>query len=222
MRIAVIGTGNVGKALATSLVRAGHQVTLSARNAETTSQVATEVGASASATPREAVEAADVVVLAVPFVASGEDVAAAIGPVAGTKVVIDATNPVRPDYSGLATEGGPSAAEQFATWLPGAKVVKSFNTLFASLQAEPTAIDVSVDALYATDDEGARATVAELIESIGFRPVYAGPLARARELEALAWLNIQLQVLHQGDWRSTFTLVNAPAGAVSAPVAPAR
>jgi predicted dinucleotide-binding enzyme len=74
-----------------------------------------------------------------------------------------------------------------------------------------------VDAFFATDDEQARATVAELISSLGFRPVYGGGLARAHELEALAWLNMQIQMANDGDWRSTYTLVAAPEGATRGP-----
>ena len=68
-----------------------------------------------------------------------------------------------------------------------------------------------MDALYATDDDDARATVATLLDSIGFRPVSVGGLTSARELESLAFLNIRLQVQTGGDWRSTFNLVGAPA-----------
>jgi 8-hydroxy-5-deazaflavin:NADPH oxidoreductase len=217
MKIAIIGTGNVGRALAGSFVRAGHQVTLSARDAAKTRTVASEIGVSASGSPSEAVDWADIVVLAVPYVSSGRAVASAIAPVVGGKIVIDATNPAKSDYSGLATGGDSSAAEQFAAWLPGARVVKAFNTVFASIQADPLALGTTVDAFYATDDERARTTVAELISSIDLRPVDAGPLARARELEALAWLNIQIQMTHGGDWRSAYALVGAPEGATRAP-----
>ena len=103
--------------------------------------------------------------------------------------------------------------------MPGTAVVKAFNTLFASNIADPKGHGVEIDGLYAADDVAAGATIAELLASIGLRPVKVGGLIRARELEALAWLNIQLQMATGGDWRTAFTLVGAPAVAVGAPVA---
>jgi NADPH-dependent F420 reductase len=218
MEIAIIGTGNVGRALATSLVRAGHGVTLAARDADKTREVATEVGARASTSVPDAARDADVVILAVPFTAE-EDVAAALGPVADNKLIVDVANPLAPDYSGVATAGGPSAAERLAASLPEARVAKAFNTLFASVQADPNAHGTRVDGLFAVDDEAARGTLAELIDSIGLRPVYVGPLARARELEALGFLNISLQMTNGGDWRSALVLVGVPAAATRVPAA---
>jgi hypothetical protein len=209
MKIAIIGTGNVGSALTKALTRAGHDVTLAARDATKTAAVANELGATAAASPAEAASAADVIVLAVPYGALG-DVARSIAAQAAGKIVVDASNPLKPDYSGLATDGGPSAAEQVAGTLPDARVAKAFNTVFASLQANPTMHGVVLDALYATDDAGAGETLADVIRSIGFRPVNAGPLQSARQMEALAWLNMSLQMRTNGDWRSAFVLVGAP------------
>jgi len=196
MKIAIIGKGNVGGALAKSLAAAGNTVTHTTRGEEAA-----------------AVADADAVVLAIPYAALG-DVAPRIAATAKGKLVIDATNPIRADHGGLATAGGPSGAENVARLLPGARVAKAFNTLFASLQGDPKIHGVEIDALFATDDDKAKSEVAALVRSMGFRPVYVGPLARAAELEALAWLNISLQVQHGGDWRSTFTLVGAPEKAV--------
>jgi predicted dinucleotide-binding enzyme len=217
MDIAIIGTGNVGRALATSLTRAGHTVTLAARDGAKTRAVADEVGANAAAGPREAVDHSQVAILAVPFHAAGE-VAREIAPATAGKVVIDASNPLKPDLSGLATDGGPSIAEQLEPVLPLAKVVKAFNTLFASIQANPTAHG-TVDAFFAADDPTARETVVELLDSIDLRPIDVGPLTNARYLEGLAFLNIKLQVEHGGNWDSAFVMVAPPEAAVAGPVA---
>ncbi|TAL10391.1 MAG: prephenate dehydrogenase/arogenate dehydrogenase family protein, partial [Chloroflexota bacterium] len=136
MNIAIIGTGNVGTALGASLVRAGHAVTLTGQDAAKAGTAAGQIGAKAGTSLAGAVEAAEVVVLAVPY-AAVESVAADIASVVAGKVVIDATNPLKADYSGLATEGGPSGAERIAGLLPTAHVVKAFNTLFASIQGNP-------------------------------------------------------------------------------------
>jgi predicted dinucleotide-binding enzyme len=214
MKVTIIGTGNVGKALGGTIARAGHEVTLAARDAGKTRAVAAELGASAAETPAKAVDGADVVVLAVPYAALPE-VAGEIAPGTVGKVVVDVSNPLKPDYSGLAVEGGPSAAEQLAEQLPQARVAKAFNTLFGSLQADPSAQGTTVDALYATDDDEARRTLAHLITSLGFRPIDTGSLEAARQMEALAWLNMRMQMQFGGDWRSTFVLVGAPAKATA-------
>lgn len=215
MEIAVIGTGNVGSALGSSFSKAGNDVVFAARDARKARQVASSVGAASAATAIDALAGADVVVLALPF-AAAESVAAEIASAAAGKIVIDATNPLKPDYSGLATGDGPSGAERLAKLLPGARMVKAFNTVFASNQADPTGQGTILDALYATDDETAGAVVAELASAIGFRPVKVGPLAAARELEGLAWLNIRLQMLTNGAWQTAYVLVAPPAGAIAA------
>jgi 8-hydroxy-5-deazaflavin:NADPH oxidoreductase len=215
MKIAVIGTGNVGRALGSSFAGAGNEIVFAARDAEKVAEAAGAVGATTARSAEEAAGSADVVVVAVPFGAVAS-VAAEIAPVIAGKVVIDATNPLKADYSGLTTGDGPSGAELLAAALPGARVVKAFNTVFASNQGNPGAQGTTLDALYATDDAEARATFAALASSIGFRPVHVGPLAAARELEAMAWLNIRLQLLTNGSWQTAYVLVAPPESAKAA------
>jgi NADPH-dependent F420 reductase len=215
MKVAIIGTGNVGSALGGTFARAGHDVTLAARDGEKARAIAAQVGASAAQTPGDAIHDAEVVILAVPFTALRE-VAQDVRDATAGKVVVDVTNPLTADYSGLANEGGSSAAEQLAEWLPQAKVVKAFNTLFGSVQANPTAQGQPADVLIAADDETATAAVSELASSSGFRPVVAGPLNAARQMEALAFLNIRMQVQSQGDWQSAVVILGAPAAALAA------
>ena len=215
MKISIIGTGNVGAALGGSFVRAGHDVTFAARDAAHTASVAASVGARTAATARAAAADADVVVLAVPY-QEVLGVASEIATATAGKVLVDATNPLKADYSGLVTVGGRSGAERIAEVATTARVVKAFNTLFASLQADPDLNGQPADALIAGDDDAAKATVAELAGSIGLRPIDAGPLAGARELEAMAWLNIALQLRTGGNWRSSFVLIGAPEKAIAA------
>jgi NADPH-dependent F420 reductase len=216
MNIAIIGAGNVGKALGASFARAGHKVIYAARTEEHARAAAQAVKGHAFDVV-EAAQRGEIVVLAVPYASAAQEVAAAIEPVVKGKVVVDVSNPLKPDYSGLATNGGPSAAESFVAWLPGARIVKAFNTMFAQVQADPKIHGVEIDAFFATDDDDARACVADLIRSMGFRPVYVGPLVRARELEALGFLNIQLQLGAGGDWRTAFSMIGAPKGALEHP-----
>ncbi len=214
MKVAVIGTGNVGRALGAALIGAGHEVTFAARDEAKVAAAAKATGAGTATRPADAAAAADIIILAVPFTAA-EAVAAELAGSAAGKVVIDATNPLKADYSGLSTVGGPSGAERIAAALPGATVVKAFNTVFAGIQANPAALGQVLDALYATDDDGAAATFADLAASIGFRPVRVGPLAAAAELEAMAWLNIRLQLLDNGAWNTAYVLVSPPEAAVA-------
>ena len=214
MNITIIGTGNVGSSLGGSLVRAGHSVTFVARDATKAAAVAAAAGGD-TAPLVDAAARAEVIVLAVPF-AAVDGIAAEIASVAAGKIVIDATNPIKPDYSGLATGDGPSGAELVAARLPDATVVKAFNTVFAGVQGNPAMHDMTLDALYATDSAEAGAAVAKLAASIGFRPVQVGPLAAARELESLAWLNIHLQMLSGGAWQTSVVLVAPPQAAIAA------
>lgn len=207
MDIAIIGAGNVGKALATSGVRAGHSVTLSAASVDSAAAAAKETGARAAATSREAVEGAGVVVIAVPYGAVG-DVLDEVGPALAGKVVIDATNALKPDYSGLATEGkATSGAEEMQARLPEARVVKAFNTVLAARQADPTIAGVRLDGFVAGDDEEAKAVVLELVASLGLHPIDAGSLEMARYLEAMGFLNISLQMRHGWSWQAGWKLV---------------
>ncbi len=215
MNVAIIGTGNVGSALGGSFSRAGHDVTFYGRDAAKTAKVAKSTSSSAAGSAASAVQDADVVVVAVPYGAVA-DIVREIAPAVDGKVVIDATNPLRADMTGLATTSGESAAEEIAHELGHAHVAKAFNTVFAGIQGDPGSGADKPDALFAADDEEARNVVAQLAESIGFRPVYVGPLAAARELEALAFLNIRLQIVNGGAWNTSIKLVDAPDRALAA------
>lgn len=205
MQIAIIGSGNVGKALAGSFTRAGHDVTLTASNPDHAREAAAQSGARAAESNREAAGAAELVVLAVhhPMV---DGVLAELGDALAGKVVVDVTNRLDPDNPG-STMDGTSATEQIQARAPEARVVKAFNTAFASRQADPVVEGVALDAFIAGDDDQAKQTVAELAGSIGFRPIDAGPLVMARALEAMALLNITLQLRHNWPWQAGFKLV---------------
>jgi predicted dinucleotide-binding enzyme len=201
MDIAIIGAGNVGKALGGSLVRAGHSVIFAAANPEHAAAAANDLQARAAASNSEAVNGADLVILAVPASVLG-DVAQEIGASAAGKVVVDVSNRPTPDPAGPGT----SIAEELQDRLPESRVVKAFNTLFASRQAEPVVAGVSADGFVAADDATAKKTVLETLDGLGFRPVDAGPLAAARTLEGMAWLNINRN-LSGGTWQDAYVLV---------------
>ena len=200
MKVSIVGAGNVGKALASTLARAGHDVTIAARHLEHAEEVARETGAHAATSVPDTARAADVVILAVPAAALDE-IAAEAGEALGGKVVVDVTNRPSPDPARPT-----SIAEELQEKLPSARVVKAFNTLFAARQAEPLVNGVAADNFIAGDDADAKQQVISMAEAAGFRPVDAGPLVAARTLEGMAWLNIS-QNMNGGTWQTTWKLV---------------
>lgn len=202
MKVAIIGAGNVGKALGGSAVRAGHDVVITASNREHAEVVAGQIGATPAGTNGDAVSGADVVILAVWYPVAIGEVASEIGDAAAGRVIVDVTNPVKPDLSGLATSEQ-SAAEELQAMLPAARVVKAFNTVFGANQANPRA---EVQVHVAGDDAEAKEIVRQLAESLGMSALDVGGLAAARWLEGMALLNMQINASQGGDWTSRWVL----------------
>jgi predicted dinucleotide-binding enzyme len=201
MNVSIIGAGNVGRALASSISRAGHDVTIAAKHREHAEKAAGEIDAKAAADPASAVDDADIIVLAVAL-GGADEVAREIGDRVAGKTIIDVTNPLKPDYSGLATDNT-SAAEELQQKFPDANVVKAFNTIFASNQANPSR---AIDGFVAGDDAKAKQQVISLVDSIGFTPVDVGPLSSARYLEGMAYINIGLNAQNGWAWTSAWKL----------------
>jgi 8-hydroxy-5-deazaflavin:NADPH oxidoreductase len=193
MKIGIIGAGNVGGTLGTAWAGVGHEVVFGVRDPrdERAQPLARGTGGRARvAGVREAAGAAEVVLVATPFGAAREAIESA-GPLTG-KVVIDATNPLTPDFSRLTIGHTTSAAEQVAGWAPGARVVKAFNTIGAQHMAHPVFGGQRASLFLCGDEAAAKQTVAALGEALGFEPVDCGPLTQARLLEPLAMLWISL------------------------------
>lgn len=207
MDIAIIGSGNVGSALARSAARAGHSVTISSPDADEATRLAGSVGGHAVASNAEAVENADVAFLAVPAEAV-MDIAAELGDAARGKVLVDVTNRPTPDPTG---DAGISIAEEVQSRAPDAHVVKALNTVFASRQANPDIGGTPADGYVAGDDEAAKETVLSFVESIGLTPYDVGPLAAARTLEGMAWIHISLAMQNNWPWQSAWKIVGPKA-----------
>lgn len=191
MKVLIIGAGNMGSAFAKQLVNAGHQVRITARGVAKAQAAAAATGASAVALDHAA-DGMDAVVLATGF-DSAIDALRAVGDLTG-KTVVDITNPLTADFMRLTIGHTTSAAEQIAAALPGARVVKAFNTVFAQvLAAGPDFGNGSrVPVFVASDNAEAKADALALAKSMGFETIDAGPLANARYLEPLAGFNIYL------------------------------
>jgi NADPH-dependent F420 reductase len=193
MRIAIIGSGNVGGALGRAWGSRGHLITYGVRHlaSEKVRQLVEESGRGARATTvAELAVEAEIVLLAVPWSAA-EVALQDAGDLAG-KIVVDATNPLRPNMSGLELGHTTSGGEKVAAWAPGARVVKAFNTVGAVHMAEPMIGGERASMLVCGDDAAAKETVMNLAEELGFEPIDAGPLTQARLLEPLAMLWISL------------------------------
>jgi predicted dinucleotide-binding enzyme len=191
MKVTVIGAGNMGSAFVKQLTRAGHQVSVTARDAAKAAQLAASVPGTRAVPVAGAAEGADAVVLATGY---GDAVAAlrAVGDLEG-KAIIDITNPLPADYMGLTIGHDTSAAEEIAKAVPGAEVVKGFNTVFAQVLAEGAVLGgEKVTVFVASDSARAKAAASTLAQSIGFDVIDAGGLKNARYLEPLAGLNIYL------------------------------
>jgi 8-hydroxy-5-deazaflavin:NADPH oxidoreductase len=205
MRIAIVGAGNVGKALSAAAVAAGHDVAVSATSRESAEDAAAAAGARAAADNADAVNGAEVVVLAVPHAAVAA-VAEELGSALAGKVVVDTSNPVNDTYRDLVTVGT-SSAEELQRQLPEASVIKAFNTNFASRHGNPTEGGAPLDAFIAGDDAKAKAKVGEFASSLGYRVIDAGELRMARSLEEMAFLNIKLNASNEWSWQSGWKLV---------------
>src|SRR2546426_10377630 len=208
LRIAIIGSGNVGKALAGAATRAGHHVTLSARSPEKAREAAQVSKAHAASSNRDAVKDAELVVLAVPP-DKVDEVVGGLSPELDGKVIIDVTNRVDMKDPGKTLDGS-SMSEHIQKKAPKAHVVKAFNYIFASKMADPKVNGKPLDGFVAGDDEQAKQKALQFVESIGFRPIDAGPLVMARALESMASLNILLQIKNNWPWQNGWKLVGPP------------
>jgi NADPH-dependent F420 reductase len=199
MKIAVLGTGQVGGALGRRWAGQGHQVIYGVRDTDS-DEVRTVVEASGPnasvGSVVEAAAAAEVVVLGIPWNVTRE-VLEAIGDFEG-RILVDCINPVNAAFNGLEMDNSTSAAELVAQWAPTARVVKAFNTVSAASMEDPLYGGQQASMFYCGDDEASKKVLHELTEELGLEPVDAGPLKNARYLEPLAWLYIHLAVY--GGW----------------------
>ena len=206
--IAILGAGNVGASLARVWVAAGHAVTFGVPNPhgdKVRAAVAALGGKAKAATNRDAAASAQVVALCVPW-SQAEEALRACGNLSG-KVLIDCTNPLAGDLSGLVIGTTTSGGEQVAKWAAGAAVVKAFNTIGAVNYGNTQFGSQRADGFYCADDAGAKATVRELVVDAGFEPVDVGPLRNARLLEPLALLWIDLAVNQKQGINHAFKLL---------------
>jgi NADPH-dependent F420 reductase len=214
VKITIIGAGNMARGIATRALTGGHTVTITAKDPDKAIRLVDELREQAGragqlgAADEAAVDQADIVVLAVPFDAA-KQLAASYGPRLGGKVLIDISNPVDATLDALVVAPGTSAAEQIAEAAgPQVRVVKAFNTTFATTLVSGQVGGTPLDVFVAGDDAAAREEVADLVVSGGLNPVDVGALEHARQLEGFQLLHMALQIREGGHgWASTIKIV---------------
>lgn len=190
--VTIIGTGNIGSAVAAIAAKAGANVQVLGRDQDKAAALAREVAGSAGAVGDPI--AGETVVLAVPHPALAH-LAELYGNQFTDKTLVDVTNPVDfATFDSLVVPAGSSAAEQLQELLPGATVLKAFNTNFASTLASGRIGQDSTTVLVAGDAQEAKRALIETVSTAGLRAVDTGALKRAREMEALAFLQMTLAV----------------------------
>lgn len=203
MHIAIIGAGSVGGALARGLKGKGHTVTLGVRDAGKSEVQALAAGSDASfAIPLEAAEAAEIIILALPWRVA-EAAVKDLGDLSG-KIVIDCMNPIGmvDGVLGLLVGHTTSGGEIVAGWLPGARVVKTLNQVGAEIMADAAVVAHRPVMFMAGDDTKAKTTTAGLLQDLGFDPLDAGDITKTRLLEPLAmvWINQAIMRGKGRDW----------------------
>jgi predicted dinucleotide-binding enzyme len=187
--VTVIGTGNMGTAIAGLATTAGHSVQ-----------------ALASRETDVAVEG-EIVVLAVPYPAVAEIIAQRGDSLAG-RIVVDITNPLDfATFDALTVPADSSATAEIAAALPQSQVVKAFNTNFAATLGAGRVGELPTTVLVAGDDSAAKAAVAELVTAAGLKVIDAGASSRARELEAIGFLQITLAAAEKIAWTGGFGVI---------------
>ena len=184
--VSIIGKGNMGPVISSIVAKGGNTVELF------------------DTTDTDKAVTGDIVVLAVPYPAVASVLAQRADQLAG-KVVVDITNPLNFEtFDSLTVPADGSAAAEIAQALPQARVLKAFNTNFAATLAAGTVGEVPTTVLIAGDDADAKALLAGVVTAGGLRAIDAGALSRARELEALGFLQLTLAVGEKLPWAGGF------------------
>jgi 8-hydroxy-5-deazaflavin:NADPH oxidoreductase len=187
--LSILGTGNMGQAIAGIAAKGGHSVQ--------------QLGASDLDTP----VTGDVVVLAIPYPAVADVIAKRGDQLAG-KIIVDITNPLNFEtFDSLVVPADSSAAAEIAAALPQSRVLKAFNTTFAGTLAAGTVGPLTTTVLIAGDDADAKSALAGIVTSGGLNAIDAGSLKRARELEAFGFLQLTLAANEKVSWTGGFGVI---------------
>jgi predicted dinucleotide-binding enzyme len=200
MRVGVLGSGDVGKAIARGFVSRGHAVTIASREPKKLAALVHEHPDKLhAATFEETAQAGELLVLATAFAVAKDAIDLAGAANFAGKVLIDLTNPLTFEPGkppALTVSGNDSAGESVQRWLPDANVVKSFNTVGHALFVDPKFPNGPPTMFVAGNDDKAKNTVEQIAESFGWRVLDAGPIEASRYLEAMAmlWITYSMRI----------------------------
>ena len=194
MKIAIIGAGNVGQTLGRGWAKAGHQISYGVKNPQDEKSRALKAGQPQAAitTNDAAANSAEVIVFSTPWPAT-EAAIRACGNLSG-KIVIDCTNPVKADFTGLDRGFSTSGGEQVAQWAKGAQVFKTMNQVGYSLMDHPKFASGLKPVMFVAGDGDRKPAVLRLVEDLGFEAIDVGGLTYARLIEpfAMLWIHLAL------------------------------
>jgi 8-hydroxy-5-deazaflavin:NADPH oxidoreductase len=212
MNFTIVGAGNMGRGIATRLLSGGNSVVIVDRDNAEAQKLAGELksavkgNASVSATAMGSPIGTEAVILAV-YYPSVSGILSQYGSQLDGKILVDITNPLNATFDDLATPPGSSAAEEIAKQAPRAKVIKAFNTTFAGTLVAGKVDGKELDVFVAGDDAQAKGKFCDALRASGLRPVDAGPLRRARQLEGIGLLHITLQGTLGTNWASAVKIL---------------
>jgi hypothetical protein len=204
MKIGIIGTGHMGSALRKALSRTGHEILIGSRDPEK----AAKVGENSKSINtiycnyEETVKRSDVIFLAVRW-RDTLDAIPALGNLDG-KILIEISNPFSDDMDGLVFDSSTSAAETLSRHVPGAKIVKAFNHLFADIVEHSQILKYTPQAFYCGDDKDAKEKASAIFKDMGFECINLGQLASARLMESLTIL--ELRILQNQDHDTRYAM----------------
>ena len=212
MKIGILGTGDVGRALGSAFIARGHEVKVGSReaaNEKAAAWVSTSGTNASTGTFADAAEFGDVIVLALLWSGTENALKLARAENFAGKVVIDATNPLLFEPGkpiALALGHTDSGGEQVQRWLPSARVVKAFNTVGNALMFKPDLPGGPPDMFVAGNDSAAKQTVAGILDSFGWSTIDTGGIEGSRLLEPLCilWVNYGMGT---GTWNHAFKLL---------------
>ena len=212
MKIGILGTGDVGRALGSAFIARGHEVKVGSReaaNEKAAAWVSTSGTNASTGTFADAAEFGDVIVLALLWSGTENALKLARAENFAGKVVIDATNPLLFEPGkpiALALGHTDSGGEQVQRWLPSARVVKAFNTVGNALMFKPDLPGGPPDMFIAGNDNAAKQTVAAILDSFGWVTIDVGGIEGSRLLEPLCILWVEYG-MRTGTWNHAFKLL---------------
>jgi predicted dinucleotide-binding enzyme len=202
MKIAIIGAGNVGTALGNAWTKRGHEIVFGVRDPESAKarSLTKQFPNAHLLLNGAAAQKAEFIVLATPW-QSTEEAVRACGDLQG-KTLIDCTNPLKSDFSGLEVGFSTSGAELISEWAHGADVFKAMNQIGARLMDTPSFGGIIKPVMFVCGEGVQKASVILIIDQLGFTVVDAGDLKTARLLEpyGMLWIHLALTQKVPGDF----------------------